>query len=75
MNEKIKRLLPNPFAVDYIGTDEPIDLYTEKEMLEFAEIIIKECAKLAQGDRGGDEYWRARASSRADILKHFGIEQ
>ena len=43
MNEKIKELLPNPFAVDYIGTDEPIDLYTEKEMFEFAEIIIKEC--------------------------------
>lgn len=43
MNEIINRLLPNPFAVDYIGTDEPIDLYTEKEMLEFAELIARDC--------------------------------
>ena len=45
MNEKIKRLLPNPFAVDYIGTDEPIDIYTEKEMLEFAQLIIQKCGQ------------------------------
>lgn len=46
MNENFERLLPNPFAVDYIGTDQPIDLYTEKEMVKFAESIIKECIKL-----------------------------
>ena len=46
MNENFYKLLPNPFAVDYIGTDEPIDLYTEKEMLEFATRIVQECARI-----------------------------
>lgn len=82
MNEKIKRLLQQIKGETY----SPLGLYTihgtsnlygmtELEINQFAELIVKECAKLAQGDRGGDEYWRARASSRADILKHFGVEE
>jgi len=45
MNEHIKSLLPNPFAVDYQYKDGPLDLYTEEEMLRFAESIVKECIK------------------------------
>lgn len=70
MNENLVRLLPNPFAVDYIGTDEPIDLYTEKEMLEFAELIIKECANV-------ELYWLSeqdRKGVAGKIKEHFGIE-
>lgn len=46
MNERIKDLLPNPFAVDYQYKDGPLDLYTEKEMLRFAELIVRECTQL-----------------------------
>ena len=51
----------------------PFDYFNDNRNRIFAELIVQECAKIAQGDRGGDEYWRARASARADILKHFGI--
>jgi hypothetical protein len=43
MNERIRELLPNPFAVDYQYQEEPLDLYTEKEMIKFAELIVREC--------------------------------
>lgn len=40
----IRNRLPNPFATDYQYKDGPLDLYTETEMLKFAEAIINECA-------------------------------
>ena len=43
MNERIKDLLPNPFAVDYQAENAPLDLYTEKEMLKFAKLIAQDC--------------------------------
>ena len=76
MNEKIKELLPNPFAVDYIGTDEPIDLYTEKEMLEFANVIIQDCVKIC--DKVQIKYGQYTFTARIckeDIKQHFGVEE
>ena len=73
MNKKIEEI------VEQCSTDVgSYDPYGENRIIKFdkekfAELIVQECAKIAQGDRGGDEYWRARASARADILKHFGI--
>ena len=76
MNENLERLLPNPFAVDYIGTDEPIDIYTEKEMLEFAEIIIKECVNVCKtGGVSNSDYNTGRLHCVYDIKQHFGIEK
>ena len=46
MNERIKELLPNPFAVDYQVAETPLDLYTEVEMQKFASRIIEECASI-----------------------------
>jgi hypothetical protein len=46
MNERIKELLPNPFAVDYQARETPLDLYTEVEMQKFASRIIEECAAI-----------------------------
>ena len=46
MNENLERLLPNPFATDYTGkiADETmVDLYTEKELEQFAKSIIIMC--------------------------------
>ena len=64
MNERIRELLPNPFAVDYQYQDEPLDLYTEKEMIRFAELIVKECALQCIHNEDMDR-----------IEKHFGIEE
>ena len=40
--KKLRDRLPNPFAVDYQHETGPLDLYTEVEMLKFAESILKE---------------------------------
>ena len=75
MNENLERLLPNPFAVDYIGTDEPIDIYTEKEMLEFAEIIIKKCVIVCKtGGVSNSDYNTGRLHCVYDIKQYFGVE-
>ena len=65
MNEKIKELLPNPFAVDYTTYDEPMDLYREQELEKFAELIVKECSKVAMDNLD------CPASA---IETHFGVE-
>jgi len=83
MNEQIKDLLPNPYAVDY--RDEPLDLYTEVEMQKFAEKIIQECAKLVDNDRlmtASDTYdevkvavYETKDASARKILNHFGVKE
>jgi hypothetical protein len=64
MNEKIK--LP---AQEWLGYDpERGDLhgYTFEQMREFAELIVKECAAIAD---------QAEPYKATDlILKHFGVE-
>lgn len=79
MNENLERLLPNPFATDYTGkiADEyMVDLYTEKEMLEFAESIIKECANICKtGGVSNSDYNTGRLHCVYDIKQHFGIKK
>ncbi len=73
MNEVLKELLPNPWAVDY---QEPhdgrgFDLYDEKKMIEYGHRIIKECARLSDSDDTSYPY-----DSFGDKLKkHFGVEE
>ena len=68
MNERIKDLLPNPFAVDYQYKDGPLDLYTEKEMLRFAELIVKETLEVA---RAGIEFGDSMESA---VERYFDIK-
>lgn len=77
MSERIRDLLPNPFAVDYQVENGPLDLYTEKEMIRFAELIVKECAKVARHtdleDVEGGDSAVLRAASEA-IENYFGVK-
>ncbi len=83
MNENLERLLPPPFAIDYIGTDEPIDIYTEKEMLEFAALIVKECIDKIESKRSSGEnpdQWTITRDMcyhvmMKELKEHFGIEE
>jgi hypothetical protein len=85
MNERIRELLPNPFAVDYQYQEEPLDLYTEKEMIKFAELIVKECADVifnghfsddeCEGNSHRVSYNNGRFGAAKDIKKHFGVEE
>ena len=44
---------------------------------KFAELIVRECAKVAKkvdGDEG-DDYKSGRTWAGIDVLKHFGVEE
>jgi len=74
VNEHLKDLLPNPFAVDYqYHGHGPLDLYTEAEMFKYAERIIKECVRYFNKDyqRDFDTPWREDLSK--GIKQHFGV--
>ena len=68
MNDRLKDILPNPFAVDYQAEHRPLDLYTEAEMFKYAELIIQECCKVIDG--------HYEPVYDGDILKqYFGVER
>lgn len=86
MNERIKDLLPNPYAVDYQHSEQPLDLYTEKELEKFAELIIKECidkietyrvpvGNSSAGELACEGTMEALRDIRDDIKETFGIEK
>jgi len=73
MNERIESLLPTPFRKQgqQIEADGEVnvfcDMYCKEQMIEFAELIVKECAKfLWDSNDILDEY---------RIKKHFGVEE
>jgi hypothetical protein len=93
MNERIKelmvRLVPDAFMTYkgylYHSSDpkvfehsDPEPLYTKQELVKFAELIVRECAKVV--DRGDGEMSSMDETiwcnvCRDDILKHFGVEE
>ena len=75
MNERIKDLLPNPFAVDYQYKDGPLDLYTEKEMIRFAKLIVRECIEVCKSRVGNSDYNTGRMHCVSDLKEHFGVEE
>jgi len=75
MNELLKELLPNPWAVDY---QEPhdgrgFDLYDERKMIEYGRRIIKECVELTL-DYKNDQHYQGWIEYRDLIKQHFGVE-
>ena len=74
MNEKIKELLPNPFAVDYTTYDEPMDLYREQELEKFAELIILECINQVELTWMNQNGWSRNAACVQSIKDYFKVE-
>lgn len=70
MNEQLHELLPNPLMVDYQDPDGPLDLYSEKEMLRFAEKIIQECMEAVS--QCVHRIYETPAED--EIKEYFGIE-
>ena len=81
MIENLKNLLPNPFAVDYQYQHGPLDLYTEKEMLKFANLIVKECIGIVENLPEGYIDYRNQIEDafRRDCVEkmktYFGVEE
>ena len=79
---RLRDQLPNPFAVDYQRETGPLDLYTEVEMLKFAESIIKESIgaleKHSETLYCGNDYeagYKQGFENAIDFLVgHFGLQ-
>jgi hypothetical protein len=79
MNERIKELAIEA-GYDW-AWDTQID-FGHKEMEKFAELIVKECARLCEHESNDDEYDQydmgqsVKAESiKTAIKKHFGVEE
>jgi hypothetical protein len=84
MTDKLKVMLPNPFSVDYAQISNGFNLYTETQMLEFAQRMINECIKVLEsqqisvgnsrsGEIAAEMTIDALRDCRDDINAHFGI--
>ena len=93
MNERIRelivRLVPDAFMTykgylyhsgdpKVLEHSDPEPLYTRQELAKFAELIVRECARVI--DRGEGEMSSMHETiwcnaCRDDILKHFGVEE
>ena len=78
---KLTDKLPNPFGVNYQHGEEPLDLYTEEQMLKFAEYAINECIQTINDfeivDRNGtpiEQVVDALCRIRCEIKEKFGME-
>jgi hypothetical protein len=75
----LKEKLPNPFAVDYQYKDGPLDLYTEKEMIKYAEWLIEECCKVILENGWQNPIHKIRPEEPTEIVRyvkeHFGVNQ
>lgn len=78
MNKNLQDLLPNPFAVDYQVSNGPLDLYTEKEMEQFAEQVIRRCAAIVSLYRRDNMQDKAIADTLEAVYQemrlHFGVK-
>ncbi len=78
MNERIKELMPTVGACQgWQGDDGPmssgkvVHYYSEDQMLQFAELIVKECADLFDKDEMELSLTEHRVNSM--IKEHFGV--
>lgn len=82
MNDRIEQLLPKPFRaqgqqISYDGNDKAFcHLYSNTQMVEFAELIIKEClVKITQEQERAEQNWQCLNGVRVvyELQKHFGV--
>ena len=81
--KKLRDRLPNPFTVDYQYETGPLDLYTEVEMLKFAETILKDSIDAMEKhsevlDYGNDYetgYLHGFANATDFLSEHFGLQK
>ena len=77
MNERIKEFAKQTGYIWHASGDPKVYEFTPEKLEKFAELLIKECARVI--DRGDGEM-SSQAETiwcnvcRDDILKHFGVE-
>jgi len=75
MNEQIKELAEQAGFMDSWFSESGDDC--ERELKKFAELIVRECARVAKITEpdAGDEYSFGRTWAGIDVLNHFGVEE
>jgi hypothetical protein len=74
MNERIRLLAEQAFFDD--ASSQPSDrvyTFSDHKMQQFAELIVRECAEIADEGYGSDHFGNGIAGYQ--LLKHFGIEE
>lgn len=71
MNERIRELAKESGYVYHVGGTIPYFEFSNNQLEKFAELIVRECARVAFDDwcEGTNE-----SSSEMAIKKHFGVE-
>jgi hypothetical protein len=67
MNERIKQLMPKPWTWPYPDRE----LYTKEQFEKFAELIVQECAEVADNADATREKWQ---SISVFIKERFGVK-
>ena len=68
MNEQFEKLMYKS-GLTAQGCWDEMDSYMHDAIKQFAELIVKECAKRI-------DYWESRQGEHTDdILKHFGVKE
>ncbi len=78
MNEQMKQLMDQTLDEKFSGTWSTMDMLDLQKFAErFAELIVKECARVAKITEpdAGDDYSSGRTWAGIDVLKHFGLEK
>ena len=82
MNERIKELREQAFDwVQYqlqtVGSDHPAMQNEQLQMVneKFAELIVRECAGVAEVSMPVNSYPDDRLTVKNNVLKHFGVEE
>ena len=74
MNERIKELaIQANIEFTYDPTETPMRVFVEawgEDLEKFAELIVREC-----GEWVNDNLGLLDEEARADLLKHFGVEE
>ena len=67
MNERIKQLMPKPWTWPFPDRE----LYTKEQFEKFAELIVQECAEVADNADATREKWQ---SISVFIKERFGVK-
>jgi hypothetical protein len=73
MNERIRELVEQAGFGSYAEIPDTYIVH-KNDLVEFAELIVRECASLTL-DHKSDDYYNGWLDYRDEIKKHFGVEE
>ncbi len=75
MNERIRQLARDSHMVEVVCSQKSVKVNYPKNFEKFAELIVRECAKVAWYHTPDTEELEYSHLIEDKILKHFGVEE